>query len=434
MTNIIILLVCLVILFCLSYVACGKDFFAPATMLSLTFMFSTLCAIYKYRTWKYDFSGWTTFVIVSSLAITLVINSLVVLYGPKYLIKKRLNFSENISPITFPMTILAIIVIVITIAAQISQIFRVGGISGTLQSIMSSYRMNSSYSTDLEYQTPQWIKNLLYFTNAFSYLFSFELIYFWKELSIGKKICDFLVIVLCLLSSLLTGGRFGTAVLLVAIVLMYHLIQIKKRGFYKQYKLSSILKILIAVMAAFFLFYVVRNVIGRNDDNGLLDYVTHYFGGGIPALDIYFKKAESEPVVWGQETFYSLINNLRKLGILDISYYYVHREFSYSNGVSLGNVYTAFRDYYHDFGMIGMYVLHAIYSLFFSVQYQRMKEHGNLLKIIAFSTTYYSVALYSFSNSLFAKVISIGFLIQLMVIILLYEILLRKKVVFKVNG
>lgn len=434
MTNIIILLVCLMVLFCLSYISCGKDFFSPATMLSLTFMFSTMCAIYKYQTWKYDFSGWTTFIIVSSLSITLIINSLVVAFGPKYLTKKRLNFSEKITPITLPMTVLAVIIVIVTIFAQISRVFQVGGVSGTFQSIMVSFRMNSSYSTDLEYQTPQWIKNLQYFTNAFSYLFSFDLIYFWKELSVGKKICNTLIVVLCVLSLLLTGGRFGVATLLVAIVLMYHLIQIKKRGYYKQYKLSSILKILIIVMAAFFLFYIVRNLIGRDDDNGILDYVTHYFGGGIPALDIYFKKTSSEPVVWGQETFYSLINNLRKLGILDIPYYLIHREFAYSNGVSLGNVYTAFRDYYHDFGLIGMYVLHSIFSLFFSVQYQRMKEHGNLLKIIVFSTTYYSIVLYSFSNSFFAKAISIGFLIQVTVLVLLYEVLLRKKVVFKIHG
>ena len=431
MTNIYTLLVCLTFLFFLSYVFCGKDFFSPSTMLSLTFMFSTMCAIYKYPVWRYDFSGWTTFIITSSLAITLVINYLVVMFDPKYLIKKRLAYSENITPITIPMTIVAIIIILITALALVKHIVRVGGIGGTIQSIMASYRSNGSYSTDLDNQMPQWIKILQYFTNAFSYLFAFDLIFFWNELKAGRRIGDILIIALCVIIGLLSGGRFGMASLLITIFLMNHLIAIKKRGYYKQYKLSSIIKITLAVLLAFFIFYIVRTLVGRDDDQGLFDYIGHYFGGGVPLLDIYLKKDRVKPLVWGQETFYSLINNFSRLGLVNVSYYFRHHEFVYRYGNSLGNVYTAFRDYYHDFGLVGMYILHILFSWIYCVQYQRMKKYGNILKIIVFSTTYYAVVFYPFNNALFATIFSMGFMIQLAILIVLYEIMLRKKVGFK---
>lgn len=433
LTSIYVLLCCLVILFFISYNLCGKDFFEPSTMLLMTFIFSTMCAIYKYPTWRYEFSGRTTLLIVSSLFITLIINVLVVSTSLKYSVKMKIKYSEKVSPITFLMKIISLIIILTTMFVLVRYILHVAGIVGTIQSIMASFRNNESYSTDIENQMPQWIKILQYIVNAFSYLYVFDLIYFWKDLNWKKRICDFIIILLCILTGLLSSGRFGMASLLIAICVMYHLIRIKKNGYYKQYKLSTVIKITVIIIFAFFVFYAVRNLVGRDDDQGILGYIGHYFGGGIPLLDIFMKNNSFGAVIWGQETFYSLIGNLRRIGLVDVPYYIRHHEFVYRNGNSMGNVYTAFRDYYHDFGLAGTYILHTCFSLFYSVQYQKNKKKGKLLQIIFFSIIYYSIVFYPFNNTFYASIISVGFLLQLIILFIAYEILLRKKMVYRFN-
>ena len=425
------LLVCLVILFFISYQLCDKDFFNPATMLTLSFIFSTLCAIYKYPTWQYTFTMHTTVLIVTALSFSVAIAR-----GVKHIsfLTWKNTRVDNISPISISAIFIALVIIIVTIVTMIHQILQVVGIATTINEIMGSYRNNVSYSTDLENQLPQWLKILLYFVNSFSYLFSFDLIYFWNQHKFKRKIINILIIVLCMFTGLLNGGRFGMATLLCSAVVMLHFIRIKKMGMYKKYKIILVIKTMLLIIAAFMIFYYAKTLVGREDDQGILGYIGHYFGGGIPLLDWYLREPTSTNNIWGEETFYSLINNLRRVGIINIDYYYKHHEFRYINGNSMGNVYTAFRDYYHDYGVIGMYILHITFSMIFSLLYEAVKKNRGVIEIIVFSTIYYCIIFYTFNNSFFASIVSLGFVLQTTILLILYEIFIRKKIKIVMNG
>ena len=128
-------------------------------------------------------------------------------------------------------------------------------------------------------------------------------------------------------------------------------------------------------------------------------------------LDLYFKYPPTQSNIWGAETFYALINALRRLGVIEINAYLVHREFRSIGNISMGNIYTALRDYHYDFGMIGIYILHSVFTIFISVYYEILNKSRGNYPIILGSMMYYSVATYMFTQEFFCNIISFGFLI-----------------------
>ena len=135
-----------------------------------------------------------------------------------------------------------------------------------------------------------------------------------------------------------------------------------------------------------------------------------------------------ESVVFGQETFFSVVQGLQRRGMLKDFQYSFFQEFRNSNGIGLGNVYTALRDYYFDFGFIGTMIMHTVFSLFFSWIYEKEKVRGSNIGIIILAMTYNCVVLYAYNNQFFSTDISIGFLSRLIYVIIMYKLFIRKKV------
>jgi oligosaccharide repeat unit polymerase len=191
----------------------------------------------------------------------------------------------------------------------------------------------------------------------------------------------------------------------------------------KKVRISTIISFIVIACVVLYGFYLVKNLVGRDSDDTVVDYITHYAGGAVPALDLYFKNPPQASDIFGKESFYSIINGLRKLGMTDTPYYFIHHEFRVSNGVGIGNVYTALRDYHYDFGIVGLFALHIIFSLIFCFFYEYQKKRGSDLAIVIFSMMYYCVPLYVISNCFYASILSFGFAIKCIELIILFKIL-----------
>lgn len=424
------LLVLLIILFFVSYLFSGKDIAAPSTMLAAGFLFSTMCAVYKVELWGISLGETSVIYIISALFISIAANGMIHTFFRK---RKIRDFKESITPISSAMTMGALLVLAFSCVALLYHVVKIANTSGAFDVIMQAYRAKNAYSTDSENQLPTWLREVLNFSNSLCYVFLFNAVYFWRDLDKKHKIENLLVIVLSIISSLATGGRFSSMGILIAAFIMYYLIQTKRNGKYKVFRIKSIFKFIVIVLIILYGFYIVKGLVGRESEDGIIEYITHYAGGGIPGFDLYLKNPPKASDIIGKETFYSLINNLNKLNIIDVPYYYIHHEFRISNGVSIGNIYTALRDYHYDFGVVGMFLLHTIFSFLFSYFYERVKHRGTVVGTIVFSMTYYCVVLYTISNYFFANILSIGFVIKIVFVYLLCEILLKKKIGIRIR-
>lgn len=424
-----ILFILLLILLLINYYFVGRDFFAPSTMLSISFLVATLCSIYNLEKWKFELAFVTVFLITLALTFSFFINAIVHGYFAKQKESKKENY---LTPIPSQITIVIIIFLIIVCFFTFNNVSRIAGGGSDIASMMLVFRDKNAYGTNLDDQLSGGVKQLLNVANSICYIYVFHILYFGRQLKKNNIVLNIVVIILSVCTSLMTGGRFSAMCMVIAGFFMFNLIKIRKNGKYKSFDIKTIIKTIMILIAVLYGFYAVKELVGRVSNAGVVEYITHYFGGGIPGLDLYIKQPPQTSKIWGKETFYSAIQNLRKLNVIDVPYYYIHHEFRRSNGVSIGNIYTAFRDYHYDYGWLGIFILHIFYSIFYSICYEYVKRRASFLSILIFSMIYYTLVMYPISNCFYASVLSLGFVIKMVEVIVLYRCLLEKRIRVKI--
>ena len=413
------LLAALVGLSLASYGLCGRDFFAPATMLCLTFAFSCACALYNLPRWQFDLAPRTVTLIVGSLTLSVGINAWARGCFQRVRVKP---WQGQASPIPLWVSAGILLVLGAVLLVMLAQVRRIGG-SGSLAAAMAVFRAKNAYGLSLSDQLPGWVRQLLNLSAVVAFLYLFHLIWFGRRLGRLGLALNAAILAVCVGVSLLTGGRFSAMTMVVAGAVLWYML---RSGGPRAWKLGTLLRVMLAVLAVLYGFYAVKTLVGRQSEDTLVEYITHYAGGSIPGLDLYLQDPPAPSGIWGKETFYSLNNGLRKLGVLDIPYYYIHHEFRRSGGASIGNIYTALRDYHYDFGLGGLLVLHTAFSVIFAFWYEYQKKRRSHLGILLWAMVYYCVVFYPISNSFFASVISFGFVIRAALLAVLYRLLIQR--------
>ena len=413
------LLAALVLLSLASYGLCGRDFFAPATMLCLAFTFSCACALYNLPRWQFTLAPRTVTLIVGALALSVGINA----WARACFQRVRVQPWQG-QAVPIPLWVSAGILLVLgaVLLVMLAQVRRIGG-GGSLSAAMAVFRAKNAYGLSLSDQLPGWVRQLLNLSAVVAFLYLFHLIWFGRRLGRLGLALNAAILAVCIGVSLLTGGRFSAMTMVVAGAVLWYML---RSGGPRAWKLGTLLRVMAAVLAVLYGFYAVKTLVGRQSEDTLVEYITHYAGGGIPGLDLYLQDPPAPSGIWGKETFYSLNNGLRKLGVLDIPYYYIHHEFRRSGGASIGNIYTALRDYHYDFGLGGLLVLHTAFSVIFAFWYEYQKKRRSHLGILLWAMVYYCVAFYPISNSFFASVISFGFVIRAALLAVLYRLLIQR--------
>lgn len=413
------LLAALVGLSMASYGLCGRDFFAPATMLCLTFAFSCACALYNLPRWQFDLAPRTVTLVVGALTLSVGINAWARGCFQRVRVKP---WQGQASPIPLWVSAGILLVLGAVLLVMLAQVRRIGG-SGSLAAAMAVFRAKNAYGLSLSDQLPGWVRQLLNLSAVVAFLYLFHLIWFGRRLGRLGLALNAAILAVCVGVSLLTGGRFSAMTMVVAGAVLWYML---RSGGPRAWKLGTLLRVMLAILAVLYGFYAVKTLVGRQSEDTLVEYITHYAGGSIPGLDLYLQDPPAPSGIWGKETFYSLNNGLRKLGVLDIPYYYIHHEFRKSGGASIGNIYTALRDYHYDFGLGGMLVLHTAFSVIFSFWYEYLKKRRSHLGILLWAMVYYCVLFYPISNSFFASVVSFGFVIRAALLAGLYRLLIQK--------
>lgn len=424
-----LLLFLLFILFIMSYYFSGKDFFAPATVQVIVFAFAALMSIILVDELSIDYTFHlnTVLLITSSMALSVLIGAVIHDVFIRIKVRQPSQRSQRAVPISGPKSILPLVIIAVTIMLMVLQIYRVTGSRGELSDAMVTYNWLNSHTTELDARTPPLLRQLQHVVYALFIVYGFNLIKFFEILPKLKRVSNIVIIVLCALCELLMGARSAAINNIVACVVMFHLLRIQKMGKYKTYTLKFIVKIAIFGVVILWLFAASRALVGRSTSKGAFFHISFYIGSGILNLDTYLQNPIYNNDVFGKYTFFNLIANLRNFGA-DIPLYTVHQEYRTFQGISMGNVYTFLRIYYADFGIVGVYVLHALVTVIMSTFYEYAKKKRGNECILLFSMMYYTVVLSFFAERFFSNIISITFAENVVFVLLLYRMLFRKKV------
>lgn len=411
-----------------------SDLTSPPLLFCLAYTFSIFCAFINYTYWgmyNYSFMAFSVFTIgaVEFIVIAFIVKSTI--KKQKYVIYKNYNIPQKRMYINLniPFTVCLFVFNIIILFLWIKNVRAIAG-GGSFSQMMEIYRLKTQYSLDTDLKMPGYLTQFSKVIIASGYIYTFAIIENLINKTIKKKdvILSSLIITSYIVMSLFDSNRLNLLQLLGAAVIYYLVLNDKIN--YK--KLSSIILRLILLFAfLLFIFYEIRLLVGRSDSENatLVEYITKYAGGSIKLFDLYI----TDPVkrispVWGFQSFGSLIKTLRGF-IPSIPDAISNQEFRSFNGVSLGNVYSAYRGWYEDFGLKGVIILQAIYSLFYSIFYYKLKKNG--FSVHKFATIIYgymatSIFLHPISDFLFSMFLSVGFCIYLVVFYILYRLVIKR--------
>lgn len=407
-----------------------KNLFSPSSIMCESYILAVLCAIINIDKWNISISVKTFQIIIIGI-LSFIIPSFFVLHC---YFKKNDNESQKSGEYNYCINKqIYLILIILQFAALILYLYYViktiGGIGNVfrLSEILHDYREGTSYG-DLESLVPTYVNQLVKISQVVSYVSLYN-IFYEKMIKKTRNDCLFLnivSIVLFIALSLLSGGRYKMIAFFLATLVMGYTIFKKMTN--KGINIKNILKIFLLIVAIILCFSKTRTLVGRTNDDDLVSYVSSYFGGSIQLLDLYLKNPIENDGIFGKESFYALNNTLAKFGI--VPKYRMHLEFRSSNGVVIGNVYTAFRCFYHDFGIIGVVILQALLAIIWTCWYKRIIKQSDMSKFDS-SFIFYCMFINclffsSYRDNFFSSTMSVATITMVLYFVIIKKLLIKE--------
>lgn len=402
----------MIVLFIISYMACSRDFFSPGVIVSLVFMICSYIALYAGNEINLDLSYKSYYLLVLGVGTIVAVNVLVKFYyslrGRRF--SRYLNASIEkiyVKNKLFLITFSSIIFFV-SVASILQMALSFGGAG--LSSIIYLYRLNVLSGSE---SLPSIVSNLITINYAIGYCASYILI---NNLFVDGKVDKGMILLILYpsLVGLLSGSRgdiIHYAIFL--LVLYYYNYLISKRRMHIDTKLVR--KVLVSFAAIFLFFYLIKFVIGRQDELGYIEYIGGHLCFPLKLFDMFVNEGRSISGIWGEETFTNLISRFL-INTDQVLRYNSYASFVYIDGKSFGNVYTAFKAYYSDFGEFGVFVVPCLISLVTSVLYCRFRTQiRRKTKKINYTLFIYAYIVYGlfmmfYSNQILEYIVNISFL------------------------
>lgn len=428
-----LLFLAILILLIITYYLSGKDFMEPAVVLNGFFLVSILFSFYMYNSWKlYDYSP------LCALIIFLGIFSFS--FGWVIARNNRIRYKISVLPqnnYEILQTIEAnrtalILAIIICFFSWIlfMRTFRAATTSGSLASMISGYK---SARINGESGESGLLNILLKFSGAIGIC---STIVFLNNVIVEKNvrknskylICPLLYLLTCFFSA----NRGDILIFIMNAFAAWYLLYHRIHGWqaYERKKIfSKGVRIFIYAIILFWALMLMTNN-NRGNNTNFMVYICSYLSGSLSSFNMYIRQG-GLPCEWfGQETFVVLNNNIYSLfGIGYASDRYL--EFRSGFGYSTVNIYTSFRQFYHDFGMFGVMLLSFIQGYFTTRIYTVVKEEVNnnrLSFLLIFYCYFFYTTPYILINDLFFTVnVSLSGLAKIIILYISYRMFFYKQ-------
>lgn len=411
-----------------------KDILSPAAVFCESFLISLLVLSININEWDVNLSLETVVILIIGFVVFLGTS----LFCKRVFDKKSKNkeYKENklitVNKICF--NIMVIFSLIISVLYVKSFYNSVGGFSNLseLSRAINYYRISTSYDLGDASAIPTLITQLYKVLKVFAMVCIYIFInnYYYKKSNNIKKKFElkyiFPFIILTPLT-LLTGNRMELATLIIAIVIIFN-IMAHRYGY--KLNISTFRKYFILLICAVCLLSFTKNITGRTSNSKGFEYVSIYFGAPVELFDLYMKAPKTKSDFFGKETFWSLNNFIRR--IQGKSTYQIHLPAKETNGHLLGNVYTAYRNLYQDFGIIGLIFLVSLESFVFSKMYYKIKnrDKNGVISIyeIVYALMIHVLFFFSFSEQFYNSVLSINYVILIVLFLIVRYFLTKVKI------
>lgn len=378
--------------FTIAFVISRGDFFRPSVIVSGLMFAASVCALYLSFIWKFELNLQSGSILALSVLVFVVID---------FIVSRFYSTRPNaIPPVSIKVNKIVIYFITLFDCVVICYHFRFlkdnFGSFGSLSDMATMYRKYIVWGV-LEANMSRVLTRAIRFMQNFSFILLFV---FLNNILSGEKsrknILLLMPVALYMADSILMGARGYIMYVIFAGLVYYYVLYQRKHGWQTKYSFRVVKKLIFTLFISAFGFVLMGNFVGRDSSNNMFYRLSRYFGGGIALFNDFIAGGGEASPGFGAVTFTDFYGFMhRRFGwtsYSDINQF----EFRVYDGNNWGNVYTALRRYYQDFGYLGTIIMVLILVVFFSVYYQRIKKAKNNF-ISEFAFIYYGIL----SRSLF---------------------------------
>ena len=436
MANLWLLLFLEILLFLLSFIFNEHDIMSPSCMIMLVFIFSTVVATLNGENWNIDYGLKTVGIIISGLSVFVITDICIADYYKNYKRNQIIDNTINATVIDTAKMIFTIILDMLILYFVYKEVIRIAGTGSGFTNMFYAYRqiVNSTSRTAEQFMNGFVVQCMKYVIGSgfICGVIFVKNVFVCKE-RLSKNIIYIVPGMIMSIMTFVTGNRTNILRLFVALLIStYILMQYKTNWSIRiSWKYIKILACSLVVVFCFFSFSQV--ILGRSGATTVMDIISNYAGASIQLFNLYLENPARSNLVWGEETFQGIWSLLYKSGIsvINVSAF---SEFRNLNSMNIGNVYTFFRKFYHDFGFFGMIIMTMLIAVFFSRTYNyHIKCHTfnykQIYKITLYGYLYYIIVIASVDNIL-PNYLSIGTLVQIMVFWFIYIFYFRVRIVY----
>ena len=414
-----ILLLCFIFMLIGSYFLFKKEIMQPSLIFMFMYTVSVFCAVCNIDTWGIQMSK-LTFILLLVGAAEFVLVSYIT---QKIYTKKTKHETEKIKMkkievprlITLGVIFCCLAVIFFQFVVVLDIATRYEPFSGFSRAL-TVYKEHTSYNKDVSLPSSLTMLQCFVLAAAFSYTLIFMNNFFLEKenkLQYLKENWTYIIPgILFIITYLIQSNRGMIIDFVVSVVTIGILLWSQSKEWKKTIKIKSMMKLGIIGVLGLVIFYYSATLIGRINTKGMFDYITYYCGGSIECFNQYVKNDKQIKMVRGEETFYSLILNLDSFGLTDYNLSDTesgHLEFIFHEGELVGNIYTAYRRWLNDYGILGMLILQGIMAAVMTILYEKIKHNsgkfGNIW-IMIYGYLSYTIYMHPMDGYLYFEVLS----------------------------
>lgn len=439
-----LLLLLIILLWLISYIFTQKDILSPPSVFCEIFIVSILFCIPNLEKWNFDMGERTFFVIF--LGILFFCIGYFFFYSSKKILNRQLVLQEyEVKKIVIPVYKM----IIFTFIQLLTIYFIYMGLNefpgNTIFERIMSYRLSILDNNGYENKMPTYIMSLYTFCYSGIQVVIYMLV---NNFNINKKIKSLYIIniLLIVMMSFMFGNRTQVMGILVYFIVIMYIYYLRKNMWNAKIKLKTYIKILAIVILVLIAFPTVGIfLVGRGDENYfsqmniinlVWEQLSIYIGAPLKLLDLYlytdYGMNYNFPIAFATfKEFYTWIG--LKLNIFSWVNVTEFGGFRYDNGISLGNVYTTFLNFFVDFGFIGVIIFSFIMGcimayVFIKVKYKSGIKNSKIDFALIIYAYIFSEFIFSFfTNRVFSLIFSYVFFKAVISIIIFSYLFIEKK-------
>ncbi len=420
MTRVIIWIVWLIGLLLLCVAQSRRVLLTPQLGFVASFIPQAVFLLFFVDKWDVKLSNETMLVLIGCVTLFYVVSVLCSwLYSKAHsaskqqLLRKAGILDEPIQLSRSVLIILSVLNVIVTIV-WIYYIYSLAPGGSLVEKVASLAKISKFGSLEEKIRFPFILNQTKAFFDACGYMMLYFLIH---GIVLGYKGNRGLLLLnlACWFIGLFTSGNRGPFViaLFVSVVLAYVIFE-KSRGWAFHIRFKTLLFLLAVGILVMCALYWTLEWFGRKSNDSMVDYLGVYLAAPLKNLDTFIREGKFGSDLIHAETFRNIVNSAgRILGKpewqmnADLPYRSVH-------GYGLGNVYTCFYCYLHDFGYPGVIIEVALMAavsqiIFLKTVYGRKQPKISIVTVL-YAYIYQTLLLSFFYDRFYQALFSLNIL------------------------